>query len=228
MPASRFAEALRLIRELHDLDPNNKRLPDVIRQVESADRAQTLCDKYAGTPPSTLSPAVALDLAEAQLAVFRREANATLRSVFDRRSSLSHPELIRLGSLCATARLYREAAAVFQSLPAGLLLASPDLFQTAITSLINGGAADYADSLLATHLRTNGQDWRGWLELAMVRSIKQNPKEAAIALLQASRIVARCPREEQEAFQQMVESNPVLSDLARSLREPQPAAPKAP
>ena len=226
MPFRRFGEALRLLGELQSLDPNNKRLPDIIAQVANAEKARITMETYGGAAPKSLGTSIAFDLAEAQISLqHRAEAGKTLLALVERLPKLSAEETLRVGMLCASLQLHREAAQAFAAVPPDTLVATgktaPDVFQAATASLINGGRLREANTLLVRQIKSVPGDWKSWLELALVRSAQNLPKDAAIAMEQARKIVVSARASDQEEFMKMLETNPMLGDLFRQMYKPQ-------
>ena len=235
MPYGRFAEALRILQELQSLDPNNKRMPGLVAELQRAEDARVLVERHAGADPAKLGSSEAISLAEAQLVLQRRDAaSATLRTLVARASSLSRADVFHVGMLCSSAQMRAEAASLFATFSPDELIAfaedSPDRFQTLVMSFINGSRLAEANGLLVRYLRTHKDDWRCLLELAIVRYALNRVEDALVALDKANRY-AMVSEGDQEAFVQMVRSNPVLTALvqmihSRTSEQPTLSAPK--
>jgi Flp pilus assembly protein TadD len=99
------------------------------------------------------------------------------------------------------------------------LAGSSDVLQSVIAALLNGGRPVEAENVIIHHLRADKDDWRCWLELAIVRRQRGRSKDAAIALDRARKVVVARP-DQAEAFLQMLQNNPDLAELYRQVYQP--------
>ncbi len=222
MPYRRFGEALRLLTALQKADPNNKRLPGIVAQVQAAEDRRVNIEKLSKKGSETgLTVDESLVLARDLHAMGMADrAAGAVKQILDNPEGLSPVQLVHLGDLAVQLQKSAEAAKIFARVPAAQLaqIATPEEQMAAVSAFLSAGRMSDAHNVLVRYLKQNDGDYRGWLDLCQILRRMGQPQKAAVAMQKAFRVDAK-------GTEQIVANTPDLLEFFKQAFQPRTPAP---
>jgi tetratricopeptide (TPR) repeat protein len=226
LPFRRFDEAYGLLKDLHDADPNNTRLPDILKHISGARetdrRMGELMEKRKAQ--GGLTHDETLELARCYVGMGRPDVVPTFLDAAVASGSMTAQQLFEAAQLYQSAKRDKEGSAALQRIPDAEL--GRDAFPSEVLlamASIHAGAGNFEAvvKVLVRHLKREPSDYQAWLDLATMNLRLRRPEQAAAALQQAIRIGG------QNAIS-LMQRSPELQAFQDELMARGPAGPRLP
>ncbi len=185
---SRYDEAIFILKEYNERDPNNERgggFIDFIRRVQATEakvRELTAKAKASGN----LSPDEAFELALAQRELGQNEAAAKYLVQLAGLSNLPVERLFEIGTVLRGLRKSAEAAkamdGVMMRLPPNM---PPDKLLEIVRVFGEAGQTEKMLLPLSRYLQAVPNDWQAWLDMATICAMRQQQQQTQYALQKA-------------------------------------------
>ncbi|MDD4103145.1 MAG: tetratricopeptide repeat protein, partial [Kiritimatiellae bacterium] len=185
---SRYDEAIFILEEYNERDPNNERgrgFIDFIRRIQSTEaKVRELSAKAQAS--GNLSPDDAFDLALAYRELGQNESAAKYLTQLAELPNLPIERLFEIGTLLNSLRKSAEAAKamdlVMMRLPPNV---PPEKLLEIVRVFGEAGQTEKMLVPLSRYLQANPNDWQAWLDMATLCAMRQQQQQTQYALQKA-------------------------------------------
>ena len=213
MPQSRHDEAICILEEYNERDPNNDRgrgFVDFIRRIQTTEsKVRELTAKAQAS--GNLSPNAAFELAVAYRDLGQNESAAKYLVQLAGLPNLPIDKLFEIGKLLSSLKKSAEAAkamdGVMMRLPPNV---PPDKLLEIVRIFGEAGQTEKMLVPLSRYLQASPNDWQAWLDMATLCAMRQQQQQTQYALQKA--IAAG----KMQAVQR-IQENPMLRQVAAPL-----------
>jgi len=185
---ARYAEAIDILDEYNQRDPNNGRgfdFASFIRRVrETEAKVRELTAKAQAS--KTLAPDDAFELAMAYRELGQNESAATYLNQLAGLPNLSVERLFEIGTLLGSLKKHADAAKVMDSVMARLPAnVPPEQLMEIVRVYGEAGQPDKMIVPLSRYLQLRPNDWNAWLDMATLSAMRQQQQQMQYALRKA-------------------------------------------
>lgn len=185
---ARYAEAIDILDEYNQRDPNNGRgfdFASFIRRVrETEAKVRELTAKAQAS--KTLAPDDAFELAMAYRELGQNESAATYLNQLAGLPNLSVERLFEIGTLLGSLKKHADAAKVMDSVMARLPSnVPPEQLMEIVRVYGEAGQPDKMIVPLSRYLQLRPNDWNAWLDMATLSAMRQQQQQMQYALRKA-------------------------------------------
>jgi len=185
---ARYAEAIDILDEYNQRDPNNGRgfdFASFIRRVrETEAKVRELTAKAQAS--KTLAPGDAFELAMAYRELGQNESAATYLNQLAGLPNLSVERLFEIGTLLGSLKKHADAAKVMDSVMARLPAnVPPEQLMEIVRVYGEAGQPDKMIVPLSRYLQLRPNDWNAWLDMATLSAMRQQQQQMQYALRKA-------------------------------------------
>lgn len=219
MPLTRYEEAICILEEYNERDPNNERGPgfiDFIRRIQATEakvRELTAKAQVSGT----LSPNDAFQLALAYRELGQNDSAANYLVQLAGLANLPAEQMFEIATLLSSLKRHAEAAKAMDNVMAQL---PPNLPPEKLLEIVRVfGEARQTEKMLvplSRYLQARPDDWQAWLDMATLCAMRQQQQQTRYALqkaIETGKMMAVQRIQENQVLWQVAE--PLLRQMMR-------------